>query len=1376
MRRLHSIICLLVISSTACLAQPWQRNTFPGKGHYDNGYSAGYGWDHVEAVQDLEVSPLNAKFMAFIDNEWSAVISTDGQNFKPIHMSNIGSSGCKIEDIEFSRYDASTVYAILATDYWNTLLPEVSPAGIWRSSDLGETWEHIYSLPNGAYERYGNYPDGTHLLEDPNPSRSNHIYFGSTSHGIVRSVDGGNTWQNLVPALANRCIKMIEAGKTENGETYIYAIAERKMPVHEQGKTLPLEEWLPANFTEQWKLNKNFEGLNGNDLEGTVSGWSESSAYGPYAAVFNGVTDYLAIKDLNYAGNYTKLAVCAWVKTNNPGDQVIASFDKNAYWQLGINGSFAGEGKLAWTVFDSQGIKHELASSSRIDDGDWHLVIGSWDNGNIQIYVDGEEEAFEKAATTKFGSGLTRYGFLSAGSISETYGDGSVVLNSFFDGILDNVKIYNATGFSQSQARAAYLESAFKYPVVQGSLWRIKIDNTGSLSEAVRLQTDLEDFVSIEVNPADPSRGWVIRKGYPNGWPYGGREACRFSEWGEKLTTSSVNEENSDGIYKILINPADTAHIFLRCGGTLTSGLRYSRDGGETWNGINRPVIDGAVPSLQSWTPRNYKQYGLGITAENGGQPRGTETSFVPGAPNEIIFIHSTNGLMRSADYGATFTGFGAGGSNKDLGQLAVAPGNPDHWGTCSFEYGFITTSNDGLYWLGSTHENDDVLINLTALSENAGNNWTFARTGSGIAFHPYDSDQIIATYTKEGFIIRSSDAGKTWTYTGQKNPTTEATCVFWPRTEPQRVYAGSKKSTDGGITWANINKNVVAVSDANPDLIVGVDATQRDIAASSLLMYISVDGGDTWTSLPGPMAERVPGTMLSWQVIATTRTFGLMAMDMIAIDPSPEHDPGVDSENLPRLLLAGRSGLYEYIASKSDGSGSYANWKICKSGIEPNQHYCELEPVPWMGFVIFDPRPGFENIVYAAKTNDVQTLDDWSGEKNKNHSYPGGDNFEPFYISRDGGLSWEKLHGENYPDAPKSAMIHSVEVDSYGRFYAATCEGIYHIAVDGISTEPQTKKCRVGFTIRDEVSGKPVSGCSIELGGNLMVTDEQGKATVDSLEHKSFNLLIRADGYASIESSNFEVAYDAGFEFNLKRDWPHLTVKLLDLSSGEPVNRAVIHYGESTKITNSEGEAYIGEISPGYWQYTVEGSNYFSLNDSVKIISDTTLNINLTNTLADIQFEIRNNEGPISNVKVNLNEYSLTTDFEGIVTYPKQPARIEYSYNIEEPGYKAVHDTLFLEKDTTVSILLVTVTGYEPKSAEYIKVYPNPVCNILSIYLQASEALLKIEDLDGKIMKSQNLFSGLNELDVSALPPGIYFLMFQIKQENLVKQLIISQ
>lgn len=1279
----------LLQAGTLC-AGTWQRNTFPGQGHVDNGFPAGAGWSHMESTMDISVSPLDPDFRAVLENEWGAVVTEDGLNYKPLRMPHIGTPGCSAQSVEFSRYDPDTLYLRLAHEYWNSMEAADSPAGLWRSTDRGATWQHLYRPPAGGYEFNSADNSGTTFLEDPCLLRTNHLWFGTTSDGLMRSTDNGVTWTSAVPELADRRIRTVAAATNGADETILYVIAEKKMPRHIVGEIVPLDNWSPPDYDACWRFEQNPEDVSGNsnNLSGTVAGWTDSTAEGRYAASFDG-TSGLVCSNLSYTGTQSKLSVSAWVQTTNHTDQVIASSDRNEYWELGLrehstmtnaastdfssaegyvsgelrnhtdwggstgftvdtNGtgsvtldddsswnkiihqagmssnetysvgirfSFSrdavalsadktfltlelfeepvtGAGRLAvqvkrlgsnsekyklnfwestgasstggnsaefdetelgfedafdtasddlwlqltltrgadaaswtalgvisnltagtevmryappvfdtseayfsntlygvilsadrqlnshvanrvidrfetrcggtpggtvWSVRDSGGTVSTL-TGPRIDDGDWHHVAGVFDNGSVELYIDGELEGAISAAASLMGSG----------------NPAACMIGPDFTGALDDLRIYNTRALNLNAARGIYLEENHKNPMPQGQLWRIRVDAAGEISEAVRLHAPPADFHGVEVNPLDPSTGWVIRKAMPiHGWPYGGRDLYRFSNFGETLTPSTaVLTETYQTFDVVKINPGNTNHVLLACGGAMRYGLRYSMDGGTTWQGLDR-AVGGFIPSVDSWMPMDYETYGSGLHDDVNIGVAGTPFSFVPGSPEKLLWISATQGgLLESRDYGATWSTYASGGPIKDLGQFNVAHGDPDRWAIGLYEHGFSVTTNNGLSWTAETHHNNALLETLADQAETNGAWWTAARVGCGVAFHPANPDIMVAAWSQKGYLLRSTDAGLSWTDTGYRNPMDLWIDVFWSRTDANRVYAGRMKSDDAGLTWSDIGKVVISVCDSDSDLIVGVDSWQTDVTAASLNMHVSTNGGASWTSLPDPPRETVPGTANQWLVTGTGRKWNTMADALVAIDPG--------SGNL-RILLAGRSGIYEYNEVSND-------WKINSVGLENSTHYNLIEPVPWMGFVVFDPRPGYEHIVYAAKQNDDRTLGDWAGEDNPNHAYPGGENAEPFYRSVDGGRTWEKLHGADLPDAPSAAMIESMTVDMRGRMFAATTEGVY-IFYD-------TDAGRGGDTVEFVAEEGYVNG---ELVGQQTWTGDAGGFTVNT-------------------------------------------------------------------------------------------------------------------------------------------------------------------------------------------------------------------------------------------------------------------------------------
>lgn len=159
------------------------------------------------------------------------------------------------------------------------------------------------------------------------------------------------------------------------------------------------------------------------------------------ALLFDGNNDFAAIENMYYEGSsYQELTVETWLKTNDAGNQIIASFDRSEYWRVEINGIGAGNGRVGFDLLTSSGIV-DFGSNTRVDDGEWHHVACVFNNGTLNIYIDGILDATTSSGGT-FGSGVTRYGFLGVGSESNIY-NGATGPNDYFNGEMDEFKIWN---------------------------------------------------------------------------------------------------------------------------------------------------------------------------------------------------------------------------------------------------------------------------------------------------------------------------------------------------------------------------------------------------------------------------------------------------------------------------------------------------------------------------------------------------------------------------------------------------------------------------------------------------------------------------------------------------------------------------------------------------------------------------------------------------------------------------------------------------------------------------------------------------------------------------------------------------------------------
>jgi len=155
---------------------------------------------------------------------------------------------------------------------------------------------------------------------------------------------------------------------------------------------------------------------------------------------------YVAIDNLSYSSTGGReVTACAWVRTSDPGDQYILSFDRNEYYRLQINGEVAADGQVGWQVMTiNAGTEQQLdyGSVTRVDDGLWHHVTGVFNNGTSTIFIDGIPEPPAVGGPT-FGTGETRFGLMGAGSEATEFNGAQNPATRGLTGDLGDVRIYN---------------------------------------------------------------------------------------------------------------------------------------------------------------------------------------------------------------------------------------------------------------------------------------------------------------------------------------------------------------------------------------------------------------------------------------------------------------------------------------------------------------------------------------------------------------------------------------------------------------------------------------------------------------------------------------------------------------------------------------------------------------------------------------------------------------------------------------------------------------------------------------------------------------------------------------------------------------------
>jgi len=243
----------------------------------------------------------------------------------------------------------------------------------------------------------------------------------------------------------------------------------------------------------------------------------------------------------------------------------------------------------------------------------------------------------------------------------------------------------------------------------------------------------------------------------------------------------------------------------------------------------------------------------------------------IPDQPNVFYMGVNNGGVWKTDDYGRTWNPIFDDAPTGSVGDIAVAPSDPDI---------IVVGSGEGL------HRPDLGVGDGIFKSTDGGASWQFMGLGdiqqvARVIIHPNDPDIIYVAGLGHPYgpneqrgVFRSQDGGKNWEKILYINHNTGAMQVEFAPDNPSIVYAamwehregpwenarfrgencGLYKSTDGGDTWQELTGGLpskaqgrgrigIGIAPSNPQLIYAcVDARENGG------IYKSTDAGASWT------------------------------------------------------------------------------------------------------------------------------------------------------------------------------------------------------------------------------------------------------------------------------------------------------------------------------------------------------------------------------------------------------------------------------------------------------------------------------------------------------------------------------------------------
>lgn len=195
-----------------------------------------------------------------------------------------------------------------------------------------------------------------------------------------------------------------------------------------------------------YPFNGNANDLSGNGYNGTVNVATLSTdRFGNLNSCysFNGLSSYIQTSALQV--NITKYSISAWFKTLNGGSIVCGRGTSSSTGMTLVMHNTSTDNTNPYTILyraDGNGSASGIRTINQFNDNQWHHVVGVWNGSSgsvnpsdFSIYIDGNliNSVSESASTINAPFSSTNALYIGKHSS----------WNSFFDGLIDDVILYN---------------------------------------------------------------------------------------------------------------------------------------------------------------------------------------------------------------------------------------------------------------------------------------------------------------------------------------------------------------------------------------------------------------------------------------------------------------------------------------------------------------------------------------------------------------------------------------------------------------------------------------------------------------------------------------------------------------------------------------------------------------------------------------------------------------------------------------------------------------------------------------------------------------------------------------------------------------------
>ncbi len=744
---------------------------------------------------------------------------------------------------------------------------------------------------------------------------------------------------------------------------------------------------------------------------------------------------------------------------------------------------------------------------------------------------------------------------------------------------------------------------------------------------------------------------------------------------------------------------------------------------------------------------------------------------------DDILYVGAaTGGIFKSINRGVDWEPIFDEMAKPSIGDLVIAPSNAQKLYVGTGEANGSAT--DGAYFGNGVYSSD-----------NGGATWNHLGLDEThhigrIVVDPLDEDRVFVAasgklYGKndERGIYRSTNGGNDWEQVLFVTDSTAAIdlamnsvntdilfAAMWERTRKpwQRDYGGETsaihRSLDGGDSWEELGaaqglpaaspdtgRIGIAISESNPNIIYA-RYTTNEITNAFNGLYKSTDNGDNWTLVALSDISDVDASF-GWY-------FG-----NVRVHPTDSDEVYVLGQQLYRTSNSGDD-WQSVVGMHVDHHAleySKNNTNFILAGNDGGAYISENGGNSWTKFTNL-PITQFYNIevdfqqperLYGG-TQDNNTIRTLTAGTNDWNAILGGDGFHVNVDPNDNSYVYAEAQWGNLfrsTDGGASFQPATNGISSSDRVNWNT-----PVVLSPFNSELAFYGSNKLYTSNRAVLWSPISG---DLTNGQHPTGSLSYGTLTAIAPSYLN---ETTVYTGSDDGNVNVTFDGGTTWsNVSSSLPNRYVTSLAISPEDDQVAYVTFSG-------------FGELdyTPHIFKTEDGGQNWIDISSNLPSIpvNDVILHTDqdLLIIATDLNVWYSQNDGGSWDILGNDLPYTVIRDLKLHVPTNKLYAgtygRSMYSFDMSS---------------------IVLSTENELFSPEAIKVYPNPTSSVITIETNAAPLnAISIYDVHGKLIKSisERKLNVSQKIDVNieALPVGVYFVKIQTKYQALFKRIVTIQ